>query len=233
MLSVFVPLVVLTVAAHGQSSKESKTLISFPGARWLENNDPVMGGKSHGNWSVVDANGESFGRFQGAVEDVPFLKAPGFCRAVTISPMMKDASEYWGLVITVRTTTPNYKGFKLSWGTFGAPRHHGGHEIEGSFKTSFQVPASTKGEWREVFLKFSDFSSDWSDFTGDCATKDPDGYQHKCCSKDAVEVCPNATYLRGINSFNVWAEGVKGDFGLDIKEIAAAKAADDELVVQV
>jgi len=222
MLRALVVLLVAASVAAEESLRTGKVLISFPGAKWVENNDPIMGGQSHGNWSVLG----DFGRFQGTVKNVSFLHAPGFCRAVTISPMMKDASAYavGGLKLTVRTQTPNYKGFKLSFGTLGAPKHHGGHEIQGSFKTSFGVPASSGGEWQTVFLKFDKFSADWSDYTGECSTKDPDGYQHQCCSEDHLEVCPNEKRLRGINSFNIWAEGSEGDFQLDVKEIAAGEA---------
>merc|ERR1719316_2670066 len=119
------PLVGITLVAvtRGQAAK-SKTLISFPGPAWSENNDPIMGGQSHGNWSVVD---NSFGRFQGTVKNVSFLHAPGFCRAMTISLMLQDASAFadGGLLLTARTSTPNYKGFKLSFGTPRTPKHHG------------------------------------------------------------------------------------------------------------
>jgi len=219
MQALYVLGLTLTAVAQGQTPK-SKTLISFPGYKWIENNDPIMGGQSHGNWSIVD---NSFGRFQGSVKNVSFLHAPGFCRAVTVAVFLDDASEFaaGGMLITARSSTPSYKGFKLSFGTPFAPKHHNGHELEGSFKTPFAVPASQKDEWQTVFIKFDQFSSDWSDFTGECSTKDPDGYQHKCCSKDAADVCPNASRLKGINSFNIWAEGSEGDFSLDVKSIEA------------
>lgn len=218
--------------ARGQIAQGKKSLISFPGPKWLENNDPIMGGQSHGNWSMVN---NEFGRFQGTVKNVSFLHAPGFCRAVTTSPMMLDASDYLGggLLIAVRTTTPDYKGFRLSFGTVGAPRHHGGHEKEGSFKSGFTVGGSTPGQWQSIFLKFSDFSADWSDYTGECTTKDPDGFQHKCCTKASSEVCPNEKYLKGIISFNIWAEGVEGDFELDIKEIAATTTTESSSMMVV
>ena len=39
-----------------------------------------------------------------------------------------------------------------------------------------------------------DFTSDWSDYTGEC-TKDPDGYQHKCCETGKEDVCEVAQTL--------------------------------------
>merc|ERR1712066_929947 len=150
----------------------------------------------------------------GTVKNVSFLHAPGFCRTMTISPFLKDASKFidGGITLLVRTTTPDYRGFKFSFGTPGTPRHHGGHEVQGSFKTKFSVQASPDNDWQSVYLKFDQFSYDWSDFTGECATKDPDGYQHRCCTKETPDVCPTEARLRGINSFNIWAEGVEGDF---------------------
>lgn len=223
MQSLAVLIATLAGIASSQTPQDTQTLISFPGVKWIENNDPIMGGQSHGNWSVVG----SYGLFQGTVKNVSFLHAPGFCRAITISPFFKDASQYiaGGLVLTVRTTTPDYKGFKLSLGSLGTPKHHSGHEIEGSYKAKFTVPASKNGEWQSIFLKFDEFSYDWSDYTGDCATKDPDGYQHQCCTKETPSVCPTAKPLRGINSFNVWAEGAEGDFHIELKEIAATMHA--------
>lgn len=225
-------LVVCTVVAmsYAAAPPASQVLVSFPGFTWVENNDPVMGGKSHGNWSVVNG---SYGLFQGAVEPIPGFGAPGFCRAVTISLFSRDASEYvdGGLLVTARTSTPAYKGFRLSFGSMHVPRHHGGHEIEGSFKAGLAVPASTNGEWQSVFMKFSDFSYDWSDFSGECSTKDPDGYQHKCCDANNTEVCPTAKLLSGISSFNIWAEGVAGVFNLELKEVAAMKTSEMEVIV--
>lgn len=223
-------ILLVCAVARGDASSGSASLISFPGATWVEVNDPIMGGKSHGNWSVVD---KSYGLFQGSVENVPSLAAPGFCRAVTVSVFSKDASAYLdgGLLVTARTTTPEYKGFRLTFGSLSTPKHHNGHEIEGSFKATLNVPASANGEWQTVFMKFSDFSYDWSDFTGECSTKDPDGYQHRCCTTNSTDVCPTAKLLQGIASFNIWAEGVAGDFQLELKEIVATASPKFGLVI--
>jgi len=211
---------VFLLACLVRAASSDQGLISFPGNTWHEMNDPVMGGQSHGNWSVIN---RSFGRFQGTTKNVSFLHAPGFCRASVMFLPLKDvsASLSGGLRIRARTSTPQYRGFKIAFGSFRTPRHHGGHELEGSYKAGLAVPASVNAEWQDVFIKFTDFSWDWSDFTGDCATKDPDGYQHKCCSHSTPEVCPIAQHLSGINSVSVWAEGVEGDFVLDIKNIVA------------
>ena len=64
------------------SSYADVPLVSFDGAvplsKFVQLNDPVMGGRSSGTWSV-DAVGK-FGKFDGAVLDVPSLKAPGFIK---------------------------------------------------------------------------------------------------------------------------------------------------------
>ena len=64
------------------SSYADVPLVSFDGAvplsKFVQLNDPVMGGRSSGTWSV-DAVGK-FGKFDGTVLDVPSLKAPGFIK---------------------------------------------------------------------------------------------------------------------------------------------------------
>ena len=63
---------------------------------WQDQNDPVMGGQSSSNFSVVDQGNESYGLFQGTVRNVPKLKAPGFAKIATITPAFKtvDISDY-------------------------------------------------------------------------------------------------------------------------------------------
>jgi len=175
----------------------------------------VMGGQSHGNFSVSGDHGV----FQGEVKTVASLKAPGFCQFSSSSLMFKDLSTYasGSISLVVRSSTPDYKGFKLDFRAFGAPRHHGSHELQGSYKTGFTVPAGDG--WSSVTLPLTQFSSDWSDFTGECSTKDPDGYQHQCCTKDHPEVCPSTDTLKVVDGFSVWAEGVAGVYHLEIKSI--------------
>lgn len=125
------------------------------------------------------------------------------------------------------------------------PKHGGqAHELEGQYKGNFVVkptntfvkqpssmlrgqasasapqPAAMGGACQIITIPFSAFSSDWSDFTGDCGGTDPDGTEHKCCSlADAPEVCPSADHLKEVDVVTVWAEGVEGLFGLRIYEI--------------
>merc|ERR1719478_1301785 len=56
-------------------------LVTFDGAEgtthsFRETNDPVMGGKSTGSFTIENG----VGVFDGQVVDVPFLKAPGFIK---------------------------------------------------------------------------------------------------------------------------------------------------------
>merc|ERR1711879_460445 len=111
------------------------------------------------------------------------------------------------------------------------PLHHGGHGFIGSQAQPFTVPASLNGEWQSVFLPFNGFSYDHSDYTGDCSTKDPDGFQHRCCSKESADVCPTSKQLADISRFDLYAEGVEGQIQMEVKEIVATGSAPGLLVV--
>lgn len=74
-------------------------------------------------------------------------------------------------------------------------------------------------------MPFSSFSIDWSDYTGECSTKDPTGEQHFCCTPSHPEVCPTAALLKKITSLEVWAEGTSGNFSLEIDWIGATAGA--------
>ena len=187
---------------------------------FVDMNDPVMGGKSHSTWAVDEE--AKAGVFAGACVIVPALKAPGFCKVSTsdakpypdASALFKDGS----IVLRAKTTTPDYKGFKVAFGAKGAkrptPSRHGG----ATFKAGFFFSNST-ADWQEVLVPFHEFSIDWSDYTGDCDTKDPTGEQHYCCTDQHPEVCVTAPLLKEITSLEVWAEGVHGEFHLEIESI--------------
>jgi len=186
-----------------------------------------MGGGSKSTWSLEG----DYGVWAGAVANVSFLGAPGFCAVRTVSLPSLDASEYLagGLVLTVRSTTPAYTGFKLRFSGPDVPRHvnqfDGSPSAPGSQAQPFNVLSSPNGEWQSIFVPFNGFSYDHSDYTGECFTKDPDGYQHRCCSSANPDVCPNSTQLETINSFTIMAEGVEGVFQMDVKEISAVSSA--------
>ena len=93
-------------------------LVTFDGAKgssftFAELNDPVMGGKSTGTWTLNQADG--FGIFDGEVVDVPSLKAPGFIKAAAAGHFNDVSADIDGdLVLMVRTTTPDYTGFRIT-----------------------------------------------------------------------------------------------------------------------
>ena len=101
-----------------QAPSEPMTLANFykgPGTHnphvytWSEQNDPVMGGSSTGNYSVVKTGESAHALFQGTVRNVSFLHAPGYCRIGTVFPFghIVDASDYVDgaleLVVQART----------------------------------------------------------------------------------------------------------------------------------
>merc|ERR1712230_320434 len=69
-------------------------------------------------------------------------------------------------------TTATYKGFKVAFSAPGVPRTsiYGG----GSYKAGFMLKDTS--DWQVVSVPFSDFSYDWSGYTGRCDTKDPNGW---------------------------------------------------------
>jgi len=213
---------------QGQEQSEQVTLATFDKAKgttysWRAMNDPVMGGKSHSTFAVEG----TAGHFKGTCAIVPFLKAPGFCKAATQRSFIRsvhfaDASRFvnGALYLEVETTTPDYAGFIVAFGAKnatvpgGAMRHS-----SPSFKAGFKVPGKARAT---VKVPFNSFSVDWSDFTGRCDTKDPNnGFQHHCCSTEHPEVCPTAQHLAQITTLEIWAEGVAGDFDLKIVSISA------------
>jgi hypothetical protein len=208
------------------SASDAIELASFDGASgttlaWTEMDDPVMGGQSKGSFTV----GNSTAVFTGVCAIVPSLQAPGFCKAGTDSSLnFPDVSEFLdggAMLLTVRSDTPFYKGFRLDFESKDMPaRRHG----FGSFKAHFSVENTTG--WQTVKLPFSTFSSDWSSFTGACDTQDPPygnttGVQHHCCSKAHPEVCPTSSNLQQITELALWAEGAEGEFHLEVMSIAA------------
>jgi hypothetical protein len=190
-------------------------------------NDPVMGGQSH---SALTMNAE-YGSFAGLCAIVPFLKAPGFCKIATNTGFFHrhtfpDVSQFiaGSLYLEVRSSTPAYKGYKVAFSAKNVTRPRPGmHHAGPSFKADFSLGGSSSaaGEWTTVKIPFSSFSVDWSEFTGECDTKDPTGEQHLCCTSEHPEVCPKDYHLRQLTGFEVWAEGVEGKFSIDVKSISA------------
>merc|ERR1712232_389729 len=99
------------------------------------------------------------------------------------------------LILTVRTNTPDYAGFRVS---FACAAGGSLPFSRGCFKAKFSVPAGAS--FSEVRIPFNMFSDKWSSATGE---------QTKTCAQDK-DVCPTAKKLSKIQAIEVWAEGALG-----------------------
>ena len=118
---------------------------------------------------------------------------------------MPDVSSYYnggGLTYTY-ASTGELKSFKAAFGTKLQ------HDF-GSFKADFEVISD--GKVRDVFIPFSSFSNKWSASTGEPTT---------ACSSAHPEVCPTAKSLSEIGAVGIWAEGVAGQFHVELLKISA------------
>jgi len=190
-------------------------LVTFDGAesttrKWQEMNDPVMGGKSTGDFKL----GDNVGIFHGVVADVPFLHAPGFILTRTVDQgAWPDVSACAGLQLTVQSIT-DYKGYRFSFGTAHAA---GGKHHAFGYKQDFDPPM---GEFGDVQLSFDGFSDYWDDATGK---------QMKTCKEDK-QYCPTKKDLEDLQTMSVWGEGVNGEVHLEIKSISAYGCPSDVIV---
>jgi len=165
-------------------------LVSFDGAKgttfkFMEMNDPVMGGKSTGTWTV---NADGYGVMDGEVVDVPKLKAPGFITAKA-NGKFKDVSADIDddLVLLVRTTTPSYAGFRVS--LVADPKYHWYSCESGCYKAHFSLSnLGASDDFQELRIPLNQFSDKWSPYTGD---------HTKECADDA-SVCLTAKALKSI-----------------------------------
>lgn len=152
------------------------------------------------------------------------LQAPGFAKIDGTGRTLADVTGADSLLLKVKSSTPDYQGFKVAFGAPGIPRTS--IFVAGSYKTEFYL--ADTNDWQIVQVPLGNFSRDTSDYTGRCDTKDPrtGGKQHYCCSQSPLtpskdEVCVESKYLSDINSLAIWAEGVEGDFDLEIEWIGA------------
>eukprot|EP00933_Yihiella_yeosuensis_P013186 TRINITY_DN12336_c2_g1_i2.p1 TRINITY_DN12336_c2_g1~~TRINITY_DN12336_c2_g1_i2.p1 ORF type:complete len:394 (+),score=78.61 TRINITY_DN12336_c2_g1_i2:68-1249(+) len=210
---------VCPLAAFSLASAVSVPLVTFDGApatahHFKALDDPVMGGKSTGTWQEDAAKQE--GILDGEVVNVPSLKAPGFIKAASDGTFADASAVVDGdLVLMVRSSTPDYKGFRVAFasGTLSpAYACGGGGSIplsRGCFKAKFSVPAGS--DFAEVRVPFTSFSDLWSPATGE---------QTKTCAQEA-DACPTAKRLSSIKRFELWAEGVNGKVHLEVKSISA------------
>merc|ERR1719361_1365703 len=144
----------------------------------------------------------------------PSLNAPGFITGQ--ADMKVDASSAMGgdLVMKVRTTTPDYAGYKVSFaassvnptlacatgGSFALGR--------GCFKAPFTVPAGT--DFTEIRIPLTEFSDKWSSATGEPTT---------LCSDDP-SVCPTANKLKNVQRVAIWGGGTAGKVYIEVDSVA-------------
>lgn len=213
----------LLLATALLSTAAAQVLETFDGSRtWSETNDPVMGGQSEATFTIS----KNTGVFDGTCKIVPSLKAPGFCSAQSDKTHLRssypDISKSKGLELVVRSTTPSFAGFKVAFATKHA-KSASRYTPSGTFKAPFSLNGGAREQ--TVFIPFTDFSWDWSPYTGACDTKDPTGKQHHCCGEgDLAQYCPSETDLAELTGLELWAEGSEGDFHLEVKSIAAVAA---------
>lgn len=181
---------------------------------FYEVSDPVMGGGSSGEFDVLEDE-VGFGRLSGTVALIPILKAPGFIKAITCAQEVSkygicsdekaftDVSAFDQFTIRVRSSTPDYTGFKFAFGP--AP---------GRFSTGYKQDFNATSEWTEVVLPFNEFSSKTSAATG----------EPTALCKDDPSACPTTEALSGITELAIWAEGVAGEVSLDVQWVKATKS---------
>merc|ERR1711966_162070 len=180
---------------------------------WRYQGDPVMGGASTGTFAIDSSS--KVGVSNGTVAIIPFLKAPGVIAALSTG-QVADVSEFinGSLQMRVKSDIP-YNNWKMSFGAPNVP--HKRLYQTGAFKADVKIEGS---QWQTVSVPFSSFSWDWSTYTGECSTTDPDGVTHQCCDKDHPEACPTTKFLSSINSLQVWAEGAVGNIHLEIESFS-------------
>jgi hypothetical protein len=203
------------------SSTASTALVTFDGADgttfdFEALNDPVMGGKSSGTWTLSDGAGV----LDGEVVDVPSLSAPGFIKAAAEGTFPDASSAFGGsLVLTVRSSTPEYGGYRVTFVSGAASPGFscaGGGSLplsRGCFKAKFSVPSGS--DFTQIKIPFTDFSDKWSSATGEQTTT---------CAQSA-DVCPTASKLSKIQRMEFWAEGANGKLHLEVKAVSAEDAA--------
>ena len=183
---------------------------SNPVHTWTEKNDPVMGGKSTGTFSIQNG----LGKFVGEVVDVPFLHAPGFITSQTSDhKVFPDITSCQALQIIAKSNT-NYSGYRISFGKAHAP---GGKFFAFGYKANLDnVP--TGDDFGKVTIPFTQFTDFWDDSTGDPI--------HTC--QEDPRFCPDEMTLKNIKVLEIWGEGVGGLVDLEIQRIQAVGCNDSQ-----
>lgn len=205
-------LLILSLGIFSVSNANSDGVVileSFddPINEWVELNDPVMGGKSTGTFTIEDG----LGKFVGEVVDVPFLQAPGFIQARTKKGgSYADVSACQSLEIIAKSNT-DYSGYRISFGNAHAP---GGKFHARGYKADLK-DVSTE-DFEAITIPFNQFTDFWDDATGDPI--------HTCQENELY--CPDELTLKNMQRLTIWGEGVGGKVSLDIKSISAVGCAE-------
>merc|ERR1712232_1117949 len=170
--------------------------------------------------------GKGFGILDGQVVNVPALKAPGFIKAAA-DGKFPDISAFidGSLVLKVRTSTPDYAGFRVTFvsgATSASYACAGGGSLplsRGCFKQKFSVPAGS--EFVEVKLPFKTFSDKWSSATGEHTAE---------CTTDKT-VCPTASKLKKIQRVEFWGDGALGKLHLEVQSVSAESASGERMTL--
>lgn len=203
-------MIAIVACALVASATADVTIESFSASKhsWKQQNDPVMGGKSTGTFTV--SNG--VGVFDGDVVDVPFLKAPGFIKvSTTDSNAFPDVSSCKAMTLTAKASA-SYNGYRVSFGMAHPP---GGKFFAYGYKAHFDAPVGD--EFTTVTIPFTDFTDLWDDATGNPV---------KTCQQDS-RYCPDAKALRDLKTVSIWAEGVAGKVHLEVKSIGATQCGSE------
>jgi len=177
---------------------------STPQFSWVTRNDPVMGGQSTSEFHVDDDEGT--GVFDGQVKIVTFLQAPGFIE-LEASGSFPDVSACEALALVVKSTTDDYQGYRISFGTKHDPASWMPW-IRG-YKASFSLESTE--EFQTVVIPFQDFTLKWDPATGNAL---------KTCALD-TKLCPDQRTLEDMKQLSIMGEGVEGLVHLEIQSIAA------------
>lgn len=208
-----------TIAFASVASASEIVLASFDGSKtqrqWREQNDPVMGGRSTGTFTVQNGRGV----FNGTCAIVPKLSAPGFIKASAgESPDSKypDITKCDSIALTFQNII-DYDGFRFS---FGNTHPKGGKFFASGYKASLgPIKGLAPGApAQEIILPFKQFTDFWDDATGLPI--------HTCA--DDPQYCPNTETLQDMKTMSIWAEGKEGDVHMEIQKISAVHCSGSE-----
>merc|ERR1712070_354413 len=217
----------ISATSKSLSVSDAAPLVTFDGAKetsfeFKELNDPVMGGKSTGSWSL----GDGFGILDGEVVDVPSLSAPGFIKAAG-DGTFPDISQFadGNLVLSVRSSTPEYAGYRVTLVSGAVSADFacaGGGSLplsRGCYKEKFTVPAGS--DFVGVKIPFNTFSDKWSSATG----------EHTVECADDSSACLTAAKLAKVRRVEFWGEGANGKLHLEVQSVSAESASGERVVL--